>query len=622
MPPLHNSRILTTVLMPALSIALALPDSVSCQIVATPVPTEKKNRSNSTDAAKRLALFPGSRRKKKKKNAENSLSTDSRANPDGSNEPTPSDPRKTALETAIASAIPSDRHYRLILADAIATCYWKNHFKPLWRGKRLPDRLQRALSLQLSQHALPGSMVLDTSAVQSSLGSSQVDRKDLAKTIVIADAGAMVRFGAVDPKKLWPYWDSGDTPGSSDRSASAFARDLLQASKLRPASVEKVIGILGPKSWIYRELQRGYQQSKASILKYSGLPNIPDPAEYGVARAGQAYPYAPALAAHLIDKGYLKMSATQAADTSSLTPDLTAALIAFQKDYGLEADGIMGSSSWLILNSNPADIYRANTINLHRARLIPSYLGDRYVIINLPTAELFGFEKNDSYALNMRIVHGKASKEAHRTPIFRDVMQEVVFGPYWNVPRTIATKELVPKALEEHDYLSRNNYQIVDSFDPDGAKIYQESAETLAQVAAGSLFLRQAPGADNALGHVKFLFPNQFSVYLHDTPSKQFFARSQRDRSHGCIRLSEPNKMAVWTLGSQGWNETKVKNAMNAEKRTSHRVENKVNVYITYFTLFPRPKGNGRYILAPARDVYGLDVVDSKTLGPVISWKQ
>jgi len=616
----YISHYLAAILAVAMGFSAFFTEPASGQLRAAPVSSSKKNNKKSSDAAKRLALFSG--RLKKKKKVGKADPPENLSGEDNQRESLPADPKKIAFQATVAAIIPPDRHYRETLADAIATCYWKNNFKPLWKGKRLPDRLSRSLAVELSHHALPATGVLEPYSIQASIGSSMVDRKDLAKTISIADAGAMIRFGAVDPKKIWPDWDAGDTPGSDDRSASAFAQDLLRASKLRKASVENVIAALAPKSWIYREMQKGYELSKSAILKYSGLPNIPDPAEYGVARAGQAYTHAPALAAHLIDKGYLKMPGEQAASLSSLTPELTAALIAFQNAYGLEADGIMGSSSWRILNTNPADLYRTSTINLHRARLIPHYLGERYVIINLPTAELFAFEENDSYALNMRVVHGKASKDTHRTPIFRDVMQEIVFGPYWNVPTTIAKKELVPKLLEDPGYLSRNNYEIVGSFSPDNAQVFDISPETIAQIAAGKLYVRQTPGSSNALGTVKFLLPNQFHVYLHDTPSKKYFARSLRDQSHGCIRLSEPNKMATWTLGKQGWSEAKVKKAIDVKKRTSHRVENGLNVYITYFTLFPRPKGSGQYILTPARDVYGFDTADTKTLGSVISWKQ
>ncbi|MDA9924818.1 L,D-transpeptidase family protein, partial [Verrucomicrobiales bacterium] len=185
-----------------------------------------------------------------------------------------------------------------------------------------------------------------------------------------------------------------------------------------------------------------------------------------MAKPGEPCSYAPSIAAHLIDRGYLQMDAAMIQTLVSMTPELSAGLIAFQKDYGLDPDGVFGPASWRYLNTNAADQYRSIAINMHRARLIPNDLGDRYAMVNLPSAELYLFEDNDFFADSMRIVHGRASKDNHHTPVFRDVMQEVVFGPYWNVPKSIAVKEVLPKAENDWGFLSRNRYEIVSNFNP------------------------------------------------------------------------------------------------------------------------------------------------------------
>jgi len=202
------------------------------------------------------------------------------------------------------------------------------------------------------------------------------------------------------------------------------------------------------------------------------------------------------------------------------------------------------------------------------------------------------------------------------------VMQEVVFGPYWNVPKSIAVKEILPKAAADWGYLSRNRYEIVGSFSGEGASTYRLSPDNLEKVANGRLFFRQLPGPSNALGRIKFLLPNSFNVYLHDTPSKSYFARSQRDHSHGCIRVAKPQTLGDWVLGNQGYGDGAVKKAMYADRRKSQAIQDRVNVFILYFTTFPRPKPDGTHILAPARDVYGLDITDSRTLVDVVPWKE
>jgi len=532
------------------------------------------------------------------------------------------DARPDQIREAALSLIPVDRHYRELLADSISLIYSQNTYLPIWEKANLPERINRSLSLQLVGHAMPELMALDPQSLETSVTDSPVSAKDLAITVAVADCAALIRFGAVPTEKIWKSWNEGDTPGDDGRTAESFAADFRKATVSGPIELETVISTLAPGNWIYRKLQAEYANARKAILKYSGLPNIPDPSSSGVAKPGQPYPYAPALAAHLVEKGYLTMAEAEMALLSSMGPELTAALTKFQEDYGLEADGIMGSSTWEVLNTNPADRFRSITVNMHRARLLPRDFGDRYLIVNLPSAELFMFEKGDVFVQNMRVVHGKASKDTHHTPVFRDVMQEIVFGPYWNVPKSIAVKEILPKAAADWGYLSRNRYEIVGSFSAEQASTFRLSPDNLEKVANGQLFFRQLPGPTNALGRIKFLLPNTFNVYLHDTPSKSYFARSKRDHSHGCVRVSKPEELGKWVLGPQGWEGDAVKNAMFADQRKSQYIQNRVNVFIVYFTTFPRPKVDGTHILAPARDVYELDVVDAKTLQEVVPWKE
>mgnify|MGYP002379282412 FL=1 len=480
----------------------------------------------------------------------------------------------------------------------------------------------RELANQLKRHALPELLAIDPETLVASIPDGPVDKRDLAHTIAFCDAALLIRLGAVSTEKIWPDWNLGDTPGSNDHAIATILGDLVVATALNPFDMAAAIDAMAPKNWIYRELLKAYAPAREAILKYSGIPTIPNPEQAGSAKPGDVYPGAPAIAAHLIDRGYLKMDAGQAALLTSMTPELTGALIAFQNDYGLDADGVFGPASWQYLNTNAAERYRSITINLHRARLMPNNPGERYLIANLPCAELYLFNANDFHFKTMRIVHGKADKETHRTKIFRDRMQEVVFGPYWNVPASIAAKELLPKAQEDWGYLSRNNYEIVSSFKPESGDQYRLSPEILQAVASGKLLLRQRPGPTNSLGYVKFLFPNTFNIYMHDTPAKDYFSRTKRDHSHGCIRVSKPDELGEWVFGPEGWTIDKVREAMKNDVNKGVAVKGGINVYITYFTTFPRPAPGGRILLAPGRDVYGLDSVDAKTLAGVVPWTE
>jgi murein L,D-transpeptidase YcbB/YkuD len=419
---------------------------------------------------------------------------------------------------------------------------------------------------------------------------------------------------------IWPDWDSGDKPGSDEGSVESIVGDLVTVTSAHPFEMEKAIHAMGPKNWIYRELHKAYPAAKEAILKYSGLPQIPSPEQIGPGKPGELYPAAPAIAAHLVDRGYLAMAPAEAAALTMMTPELTGALIAFQTDYGLDPDGVFGQASWGHLNANAADRFRSIVINLHRARLMPGKPGDRYLIANLPCAELYLFDANDFPAKSMRIVHGKASVASQHTRIFRDRMQEVVFGPYWNVPPSIARKELLPKMQEDWGYLSRNNYELVNSFG--GSAGTRVSPDTLAAVSSGSLLIRQRPGGSNALGYVKFLFPNPHNIYMHDTPARDFFARANRDYSHGCIRVAKPDELAEWVFAPEGWTLEQVRGRMKNDLNKGVTVKGGINVYITYFTAFPRPAPGGRFLIASGRDVYGLDSVDARTLAAFIPWQE
>jgi len=532
---------------------------------------------------------------------------------------TPAEPAESSiLRSEILKLIPGDPHYREQLADALTQVYSGRGFRPLWPDADMPDSLHREIYTSLNSHALPEPMALDPAKIVTGIDTDVVARDDLAASVAILDAALLIRLGQVPTEKIWPQWNSGDTPGEDARDSASIANDLVRASSLTPFDMGRIMDEMGPKNWIYRELRKAYPEAKKSILSYSGLPGIPAPATAGVGKPGEAY--ASAIGAHLVDRGYLELPEEQVAALSQITPELEVALKAFQEDYGLDADGVFGPASWRYLNTNAASRFRSIVINLNRARLLPADFGERYILVNLPSAELYGFEDNDFHTTTMRVVHGKAEKDTHHTPVFRDVMKEVVFGPYWNVPPSIAKKEILPKAQGDWGFLSRNRYEIVSDFNPYNKNTHRLSPQNLELVAQGRLFFRQLPGPTNSLGRVKFLFPNANNIYMHDTPAKAFFARSNRDYSHGCIRVAKPQELGAYVLGAQGWTSEEVKEAMFAESRKSERVEKGINVYIVYFTTFPRPVFGGKIVMAPGRDVYNLDPRDSKTLSAVLPW--
>ena len=233
-------------------------------------------------------------------------------------------------------------------------------------------------------------------------------------------------------------------------------------------------------------------------------------------------------------------------------------------------------------------------LNMERWRWLPRERPARHIVVNIPAFRLDVWE-GDSVALSMRVVVGKKDTP---TPIFIDTLTHVVFSPYWNVPATIVKDETLPSALRDPSFLQRTNMEVLDgkgqvvdpaSIDFDRAADYK---------------IRQRPGKGNALGLVKFMFPNEFNVYLHDTPADSLFARATRSFSHGCVRVEQPQALAEYLLKDRpDWSREKIAEAMNAGEERTVKLREPVPVYIGYWTVDITPDGKAAFM----PDVYGLD---------------
>jgi murein L,D-transpeptidase YcbB/YkuD len=208
----------------------------------------------------------------------------------------------------------------------------------------------------------------------------------------------------------------------------------------------------------------------------------------------------------------------------------------------------------------------------------------------------------------MKVIVGQAEGR-HGTPVFAGTMREVVFNPYWDVPPSIARKELLPLIRRIPDYVARESLEVVRG-DDDDAIIYPPTAANLARVSSGMLRLRQRPGSINALGPVKFVFPNSYNVYLHGTPATELFAETRRDFSHGCIRIEDPLGLAQLVLRDQeGWDRAAIESAIAAGRTLRVNLARPVAVFVLYATVVVR---DGRTYFYP--DVYGHDAALARAL--------
>lgn len=258
---------------------------------------------------------------------------------------------------------------------------------------------------------------------------------------------------------------------------------------------------------------------------------------------------------------------------------------AFQLRHGMSADGIIGKNTFAQLNVPLAARIRQIELTLERLRWTPLLLSDRMIVVNVPEFVLRAYEvKQGGLRLKMNVIVGKALDT--RTPLFLEEMRFIEFSPYWNIPPSIARSETVPRLLRDPAYFQTQGLEFVGA---DGHPITALSQANLDAVLQGKLRIRQRPGEKNALGDIKFIFPNDDNIYLHHTPAVQLFGRDRRDFSHGCIRVEDPVALAKFVLQNQPeWTEERIRGAMASGKSTTLRLARPIPVVIAYATVIVR----------------------------------
>jgi L,D-transpeptidase YcbB len=287
---------------------------------------------------------------------------------------------------------------------------------------------------------------------------------------------------------------------------------------------------------------------------------------------------------------------------------LVAAVKRFQTRHGLEPDGRLGKATLAQLNTPLSFRVRQLELALERWRRLPYDPSRPAIMLNLPEFRLRAFDTGHQPALEMKIVIGKA--RGLRTPLLSSELDSVLFRPYWNVPFSIQRKELVPHIQRDPSYISKNDFELVTS---KGTVVSQDevSDTLLAQLRSGTLHLRQRRGPKNSLGLIKFVFPNQYDVYMHDTPAKSLFARARRDFSHGCIRLEKAEDLAVWVLRDEsGWRQDRIEAAMQGTESISVKLKHPIPVMTIYVTAVVAESGEVHFF----DDIYGQDAAFEKQL--------
>jgi murein L,D-transpeptidase YcbB/YkuD len=365
-----------------------------------------------------------------------------------------------------------------------------------------------------------------------------------------------------------------------------------------------------------------YKATEAALPIYLHLamatPSAPLPALPAGAKpvgVGDYYAAAPALWGRLKVEGDAAAGVDDAAGTSNSVASgdplrydahVVAAVKKYQERHGLEPDGKLGQATIDSLNVPMSERVKELDDSLERWRWLPDNYMQPRLMVNLPEFMLRAYEADHTPAFKMRVVDGEA-KGAHDTPMFVRLMRYVVFRPYWNLPPSIVKKEIMPHiARSGLGYLESHDYEV---YKGDGTVVTQYTAADLEHARYS---IRQRPGPKNSLGLVKFLFPNEYDVYMHSTPELNLFGLSRRDRSHGCVRLQHADQMALWVLhGDQkdpdeenGWDADKVDVAMTGDMNNrTVGLKTTLPVVITYLTANADEDGTTHFF----NDIYGYD---------------
>lgn len=490
-----------------------------------------------------------------------------------------------------------------------------------------PDSAARALWLVGGRPSSQGSAVLAelADAERRGLRPADYDARELARVVAALpalDASALLRTDAWLSLSLLRFLDHLHR-GRADPAALGFhvpaerqRRDLASLAQgvSRAAAVRAALDAIEPPF-------AGFARLEALLARYRALAAdsalVALPARPRVVHAGDAWPGASALRQLLVALGDLAPADTvlpvgQSAD--AYAGALVEGVRRFQRRHGLEPDGIIGPATLGQLRVPLARRVAQIELTMERWRWLPHAAPARLAVVNIPGFRLYLFDARGAGApatTRIDVIVGRAY--GRRTPVFAGTMRYVIFHPYWDVPPSIARREEVPAIRRDRGYAERLGMEIVRGGDED-AVVYPMTWTNLDRVAGGTLRLRQRPGPANALGWVKFVFPNEFNVYLHATPTVSLFSRVRRDFSHGCIRVSDPGALAEFVLrGEPGWDRGRIDGMMRDVEGPMLRVtlSRPLPVYILYATVVVSEGGTAYFY----PDVYGHDAALARALG-------
>ncbi|MEM9282846.1 MAG: L,D-transpeptidase family protein [Verrucomicrobiota bacterium] len=488
----------------------------------------------------------------------------------------------------------------------IANWYAARQNKPVWTGERLMGLAQ--FIRDLDQHGLSPNL-FQLNAWDAQWREPQMDPTaraaiDVGTTQLALFAIQSLAYGLVDPTTVHPKW------GEIKRTVSSYR--FLDEALLQPPHLfaSFLLQKVPPQDPRYNEMLSALARYR-EIEAMGGWRNLPATAR--PSGPGSPYPEMKLLRARLQAEKDLPPGGIPRGARDIIDQRTGDAIKSFQFRHGIEPDGYIGNQTLAELNAPASKRVNQLIINIDRLRWMPrAYEKSEHLEVNIAESALRMFDKSKQITV-MPVIVGVKGK--HQTPVFHGDIKHLFFRPYWNVPPSIAKSEIVPAAMSNPvGYMQEHNYEIVPYYGAPSSKNLPVTVANLNKAASSSLYIRQKTGPDNALGLVKFIFPNDSSVYLHDTPDHSLFERADRDFSHGCVRVSRPDELADLLLRSNGgWNLQSVRAAMQDSSNPNRKevFTKPMPVYLIYWTSTIMVDNRVRF----DQDIYGHDQIMYQKFG-------
>jgi murein L,D-transpeptidase YcbB/YkuD len=467
--------------------------------------------------------------------------------------------------------------------------YARRNYEPAWTDPEMVKQLFDQVLLSVEHGLNPDDFHARQLGARLNPGprvNDPVFRADteILCTDALARLGVTLKFGKLDPTDLDPAWNFSRKIARQD--PLAYFNQVLESKTVASALVAA-----GPQNPHYKWFRTGLEEYR-SIMAGGGWPTV---SAGPVLEVGSNGARVAELRQRLRVTGDL--TGPNPANPETFDSGLEAAVKRFQMRHGIDPDGKVGPRSIEELNVPVETRVNQLRASLERMRWVFRDLPGDFVIVDIAGFHAYLIEDGEQ-VWETRVQVGKPY---HATPIFKDTMRYLDFNPTWTIPPGILRKETLPAIRRDPSYLSRNNMSVVSH----SGKIIDPSTIDWAATATKGFpyMIRQEPGPHNALGRVKFMFPNQYMVYLHDTPSKGLFARTERAFSHGCIRTQNPFDLAELLLSDQGWDRQRIDQVVASKKTTRVNLENPITVMLLYWTAEADAEGTVYF----RKDVYNRD---------------